>query len=271
VRNSAELRNLLPRYLLGDLTPEQTAEIDEQYLSDESFADLLEEVRRDLLDGLVAGELTAEERERVEKAFVLAEEQPGVLKVARALRAEQEATVPSPRSRATGLFREHRSIWAVAAVIVCSVTLAIFVQRRFTTAIPSPSQVAQTRSTPSAPSAIVPHPPQETTFVVLLSPEVSRDANAPKSFKIPQDSRFVEFQIVLAENSAESRYKVDVCAEQSAKPLVFSDLQPKVLGSKRYLDLQIPAHSTPPGKYFVRIYSGTAPHTLLAAYEISVS
>jgi hypothetical protein len=62
LNSSTESRKLLPRYLLGELSTEELAKIDEKYLFDDSFADALEEARRDLLDSLAAGELRGNEQ-----------------------------------------------------------------------------------------------------------------------------------------------------------------------------------------------------------------
>jgi hypothetical protein len=261
----------LPKYLLGELSPEEIAEIDEKYLFDDSFADALEDARRDLLDSLAAGELSANERTRVEKVLAQIPQYEGTIRVARALHTKQEKSRPANWQVRDGFLRPYW-IWAAATVVLCLVTLGILVKRQSNTVSP---QTPQTSGSMPAPSTASPteqdRPQNELAFVVLLSPEVSRDVEAPSSFAIPANARFVEFQIVLPASKEQMRYEVIVSSETKREPLVVSDLQPKILGSQRYLEFRAVPASLPPGKYSVRISTGTTARHLLTSYEISLT
>ena len=266
LNSSTDFRKLLPRYLVGELSPEQTAEIDEKYLFDDFFADALEEARLDLLDSLAAGELSANERSRVERALAQIPQYEGALRVARALRAKQEESRPAHRQ-----VRRTYWIWATAAVVLCVATLVIFVKRQ--TSVTSP-QMPQTSGTIPAPSTVSPTQQdgaQELAFVVLLSPEVSRGTDAHSSFAIPGNVRFVEFQIVLSATKEKTRYEVSVSSETRKEPLIVSDLEPKSLGSQRYLEFRALAGSLPPGKYSVFVSAETKGRPLQARYDLSLT
>jgi hypothetical protein len=271
LNSSTDFRKLLPNYLLGELSPEEVAEIDEKYLFDESFADALEGAQRDLLDSLAAGELSANERKRVEEALAQIPQYEGALRVARALHAKQEKSRPAERRLHNG-FRRPYWIWAAAAVVLCAATLAIFVSRQSNVISPPRPQTAGTMPAPSTVSPIQQGGAQdEVAFVVLLSPEVSRDADAPLSLAIPASTRFIEFQIVLPASKEKTRYEVSVSSNSKKEPLIISDLEPRRLGLQRYLEFRALADSLPPGKYSVRVFAETTARPLLASYDLRLT
>jgi hypothetical protein len=201
LKSSTDFRKLLPKYVLGELSPEEIAEIDEKYLFDDSFADALEDARRDLLDSLAAGELSANERTRVEKALAQIPQYEGAIRVARALHTKQEKSWPANRQVRDGIRRPYW-IWAAAAIVLCLVTLGILVKRQSNIVSPQTPQTSGSMPAPSTVSSTEQDRPQnELAFVVLLSPEVSRDVEAPSSLAIPANARFVEFQIVFGVSS----------------------------------------------------------------------
>jgi hypothetical protein len=268
LNRSVDFRELLPRYLLGELSSEEIAEIDEKYLFDDTFADALEEARRDLLDSLAAGELRASERRRVEQWLAQMPQYEEALSVARALYGKQERSRAAERKVPTGV-RRPLWIWAAATVVVCVATLTIFVKRQNNVTSP---QMPQTSGTMPAPSTVSPTPrhgaPDDLAFVVLLSPEVSRGAEGPLSFAIPGTARYVEFQIVLPASDEKTQYAVRVSSNSKKEPLLISDLEAKTLGLQRYLEFRALADTLPPGRYSVHVFAETTARPLLARYDV---
>jgi Putative zinc-finger len=271
LNSSTDFRKRLPRYLLGELSPEEIAEIDEKYLGDDSFADALEESRHDLLDRLVAGELSANERSRVEKLLAQMPQYEGALRVARALHARQGGSRTTERKVRTRVRRPFW-IWAAATVVLSLATLAVFVKRHSNLISP---QTLRTSGTMPAPSTVSPTHRQgaedELAFVVLLSPEVSRGADGPESVAIPGAARYVEFQIVLPASNEKTRYETRVSADSKKEPLIISDLEAKSLGLQRYLEFRAPADSLPPGRYSVHVFAQTMARPLLARYDLRLT
>jgi hypothetical protein len=265
--NSTDFRKLLPKYLLGELSSEEIAEIDEKYLFDDSFADALEDVRRDLLDSLAAGELGASEHKRVEQALAKIPHHDGAVRIARALQARQEKSRPAGPQ-----VRKPYGIWAAAALVLCVAILAIFVRRQGSVGSPPGPQASGAMPSPST----VPPTQQDggqdqLVFVVLLSPDVSRGADAPLSFMIPGAARYVEFQIVLPASGKKARYEVSVFSNAKKEPLTVSGLELKTLGGQQYLEFRTLAGSLPPGKYSIRVSAETTVRPLLVSYEISLT
>jgi hypothetical protein len=270
LNSSTAFRKLLPKYLLGELSSEEIAKIDEKYLFDDSFADALEEARRDLLDSLAAGELSANERSRVEKSLAQIPQHEGALRVARALHAKQEGSRATERRVLIGV-RRPSWIWAAATAVLCVATLAIFVKRQSKVISPQTPQTSGAMPSPSTVSPTQRHGAQdETTFVALLSPEVRRGADAPLSFAIPGPARYVEFQIVLPASNEKTHYEVRVSSSSKKEPLIISDLEAKSLGLQRYLEFRARADSLPPGKYSVHVFAETMARPLLARYDLTL-
>jgi hypothetical protein len=159
-----------------------------------------------------------------------------------------------------------------AAVVLCVATLVIFVKRQTSVTSPQMSQTSGTIPAPSTVSRTQQDGAQdELAFVVLLSPEVSRGADAHSSFAIPGNVRFVEFQIVLSATKEKTRYEVSVSSETRKEPLIVSDLEPKSLGAQRYLEFRALAGSLPPGKYSVFVSAETKGRPLQARYDLSLT
>ena len=61
---------LLNRYLLGELTEEEQARVEERLFRDDIFFEQLQALKEELVDDYVQGELSAHEREQFEKRFL---------------------------------------------------------------------------------------------------------------------------------------------------------------------------------------------------------
>ena len=271
MNSSNDFRKLLPTYLLGELSSEEIAEIDEKYLFDDFFANALDDARRDLLDSLAAEELSANERSRVEKSFAQIPQYQGALRVARALHAKQERSRATERKVLIGIRRPFW-IWAAATVVLCVATLAIFVKPQSKVISPQTPQTSGAMPSPSAVSPTQRHGAQdELTFVALLSPEVRRGAEAPLSFAIPGPAQYVEFQIVLPASNEKTQYEVRVSSSSKKEPLIISDLEAKSIGLQRYVEFRARADSLPPGKYSVHVFAETMARPLLARYDLTLT
>ena len=62
-------REWLLRYVLGELSEDETRQADERFFADDAFAGMVDETYRDALDAYAAGEIKGSDKERVERAF----------------------------------------------------------------------------------------------------------------------------------------------------------------------------------------------------------
>ena len=77
----------LTRYLLGELTEEQQAEIEERAFRDRRYLLEIEAVECDLIDDYVRGALSEVQRRQFEERFLASAERRRKLKFAQALRS----------------------------------------------------------------------------------------------------------------------------------------------------------------------------------------
>jgi anti-sigma factor RsiW len=85
-------REWLLRYVLGELSEDETRQADERFFADDTFAGMIDEAYRDTLDSYAAGEIRGSDKERVERAFFSGPHQAGRLKILEAMQAIPERT-----------------------------------------------------------------------------------------------------------------------------------------------------------------------------------
>jgi hypothetical protein len=88
------------KYLLGELPEDEQSRLEERSFCDPEFSELLSEAEDDLVDQYVRGELSAQERERFERHFLISKRRREKVGLARALLQLQSssATSVSPSS-----------------------------------------------------------------------------------------------------------------------------------------------------------------------------
>jgi hypothetical protein len=103
---------LLTRFLLGESTERERAEVEDRLLSDEGFYERTIAAEDDLMDAYVRGELPASERERFEKAFLSTAPRRERVEFARGLAESatrlHEAGSVGPRSALAPVGSSHR-------------------------------------------------------------------------------------------------------------------------------------------------------------------
>lgn len=93
----------LRRFLLGELDPEQRAEVEERLFTDADFFSLYRAAEDELIDEYLYGDLEGGERERFETAFLTTPERREALRAAAALRKYiQSRATDSPVSEPAG-------------------------------------------------------------------------------------------------------------------------------------------------------------------------
>jgi hypothetical protein len=90
-RGDAELR----RYLLGELTDEECAALEQDYFARQDALDRLSSAESDLIDEYVSNELAAQERERFESHYLIVPGHRARVAVARQLRAAARSRRPT--------------------------------------------------------------------------------------------------------------------------------------------------------------------------------
>ena len=210
----------LQRYVLGDLSDAERAELEEKYFADDELFDQLVEVENDLVDAYVDGTLTPADRKKFEERFMTTSERRDRVAFARALRQRMKVR---PRTR-----------WWLAVA-------ASFAILGFATAwlVFSPRPTEE-----RAPMAVVKPvpPPPETLLTVVLTPGGTRDAGAAPPLVLRTAPQWVQLDLVLEQDRYES-YIAEV-----------QDVEGRVLWSEKSRKPKVPARLLPPGDYVVVLY-----------------
>lgn len=168
----SEKEDELRLYLLGGLTPRERARVEEQLFLDRKFFRQLESAEDDLVDEYVSGELSADDREKLENSLLSSPESRTDIRIAKALKkyidaeAEPEllaldddpdASVPDPPSPPVHHFVPrprwrpasfYPALAAAAAIIVAVVTGLLPVLRDTPKSMRSPPPQARVSGTP---------------------------------------------------------------------------------------------------------------------------
>lgn len=254
-------REWLLRYVLGELSEEETQRADGRFFSDDTFASILDETYRDVLDAYAAGEITGNERDRTEKAFFAGPYQDHQLKILQAMRpAPEKVTAAAPRAKRPWL-------WSVkpAAVFAALLGLAIIivwqrngeknrqaVERNTPVEAPIPSQTPETSKSPNGDQTA------KNVYTILLLPDVNRGNEASKSWFVPLSVDEIVFQIVLPRNEAGETFDVRLDRGKD-RARVFSGLKTQTMDGQKFLEFRVASASFPADDYAVDVSESSAP------------
>jgi hypothetical protein len=230
----------LVRYLRGELSPSEQAELEAAYFADDSSFERLEAVEDELVDAYVRRELSDGRRRGLESRLLASPEGRQKLQFARALlrhaddrcgALQRELLQQTPwwRRGLALLPVPNAAFWPAAAMALLAVAAGGWwiIARNASLHVPSPpSQVQQTQPQPSGQPApqVAQQPPRqagheqqkagvatagrpETGLVAFtLSPGVVRDLGEANTFRIPAEAKFVRLQ-VEHEDEGYQRYR----------------------------------------------------------------
>ena len=269
-------REWLLRYVLGELSEDETRQADERFFADDTFAGMIDEAYRDTLDSYAAGEIRGSDKERVERAFFSGPHQAGRLKILEAMQTIPERT-PEVAVAAVGAKVKSShwflSFWPVAAsVAVLSVAIALVVHQR-SGKVPEP--VNQSAPTSEAVRGNAPEPaaetpavstPGEKLYTILLLPDVSRGSEEAKDFAIPPSTNEVVFQAVLPSGQTGARFQIRLQGTKQAEAKIFSGLELRTIGNQKYVEFRVRGADLPADDYDVDVSAEPATSRPLAHF-----
>ena len=253
------------RYLIGEMTEEERAALEERYFADDgTFARLLAEE-----DALVAaylrGTLPGAERERFEATFLGSADGRRRLQLARDL-GRRAAGPALSRPVSTGR-PSRRWMAAVAATVVLA---AFALSWRMRDVVPRPPVSPRRAANPTGPvetarpgppspgagtiEATPPVVPSGNVLTVILAAGLVRDVGASRAFAIPPDTAAVRLHLLTSAHD-DVRYRVSIQTpegvERADSPAA---TVPPAKGS-RAVEVDVPAAALAPGTY-IALLSG---------------
>jgi anti-sigma factor RsiW len=158
VRLWEENEEPLVRYLLGNVSPGEQAEIEDRLFVEEDFHDRMRAAGDDLIDAYLAGSLPPEDKARFEAHFLASPRRRARFELVRDIvsAVQESAAEAQPAERAVPLAAKPRRIprWALAAALLVAAAGLVIALRR-----PAP---------PLPPLTTTPIPPASDVSVVRL-------------------------------------------------------------------------------------------------------
>ena len=264
---TAEENGTLKEYLLGQLTPERRAPLEERLLADAAFHDELSIAEDELIDRYLAGELAAADQQGFETHFLLAPERHKKLRFARALRryvaaetdapggalapaapagprevAAAEEQTPgdtAPRPRGPGKQNLFRLFFARRPAFAFSAAASLLL------AVVAVSWVAF-----DGPARREFRNP----YAVTLTPGLTRGSGEPARIQIPTEADALRLRLELPATEHES-YRAALLTAERTEVWAADELRPAPGAAA--IDVDVPASVIKPGDYQIMV-SGRA-------------
>lgn len=279
-------KNLVRRYLLGDLPEREQLQLEQEYFADGELFEAIWDCENELVDAYVRGQLPKQERERFERHYLTTPKHQHRVAVARRFVPAADATIVQTRETVSetadkpswwatflALFSVPQMAWGGALALLL-LTLGGWWYFRQTPV----EQIAQT--TPSVqPSVPVTAPPTTATTPVPVAPssppQVSPSAPATtvpavlafalggalrapgevQPLVIPRGTKQVRMQIKL-EGEAYPRYQIKLRSAGGATVLNQTSLLPTL--NRKAVAVLIPASKLSPGDYILTLSGVTS-------------
>ena len=248
-------QDVLERYVLGEVTDEERAEIEQSFFAEDGLFDQLVDVQNDLVDSYVQGKLSSAQRKRFEERFLTSSSGIARVEFARALQQKIAArSAQKPES-----FRQFAIAASLAIIVIAAAMVTFLLQRRPELPItesrprapqqqravpPAPVQ-AQTQTTPlrreQAPAALV---------TVLLTAGGTRESEAAPPLVLRQAPQIVQVELVLEDDRYDS-YAAELQDVEGRVLWKEKSLRARTAPSGRTVAASVPAKLLPPGDYVV--------------------
>jgi len=227
---SANVDDVLRRYLLGALTREAREGVEARLFSDDAiFWEHLCLVEDELIDDYVANELQPEDRASFERGFLCTEERRRKVEFARALKAHLEASATNGLRISTRIQRQVlRPAWAIAAAIVLLVVPAVV------------WQVAVERS-------------RQQEVSVWLSSSLTRGASGELTrVQVPLATKLVRLRLELESNEY-SAYRATLHEAVGTELWSQRNLAAATIDGRTGVSLTLPSELLAAGDYYVNL------------------
>jgi len=254
-------QDVLQRYLFGEASDEERAEVEQGYFADDELFDRLVELQNDLVDAYAQGTLPPDERKRFEEWFLTSNAGVEHVAFARALQRKTAARSGGRvvmRPRRAGL-RGLAIAASVAVIVLAAAWMMLSLQRRHEPPMTEsrPQSPLQQRPTPSTPvraqTQTAPLQPEQTPaalVTVLLTPGGTRESEAATPLVLRPAPQWVRVELVLEDDRYDS-YAAELQDVEGRVLWKEESLRARTTPSGRTVALSVPARLLPPADYIV--------------------
>ena len=228
----------IKNYLLGSLSAETSATLEERLLTDDDFFELLQAEEDELIDQYLANELAPLERQQFEQIFLAAPARRQRLSLvqtlhqgfAQATTAAASAAAPVQAAFTPAPIPWWRTLWnAPWAYAAAAVLLAAIIFGLWRTGTPTPNVVS-----------------------VILIPGALRTTDQTNVVAVPPGASHIKLQLEL-EKVESGLYQASL-QDESGNERRFENLSPQ----RQQIVLEIPAAQLAPGAYHLKLVATTS-------------
>jgi hypothetical protein len=279
-------RQLMNRYLLGRLSPDEQIAFENRYVSDSAEFEELTEVENDLIDSYVRGTIPSADKDEFEKRYLGSERQRAKTHFARALAeiaresdSMESIKMPSVRERFIMMWtRSHvlRPQWAaVAGIVALALAFGSYhwmhnrdlqAEMHQPKAVPGvavkpPAMAVPGPASPAPPSAgddsgieiAKNEAPALNEFTMRLSPGIQRGGVAKANdFIVPPQASRLRFQLSL-DNDDHTRYAAEIETADGTKVKRVEALGKESVRGRQSVIMRIPSSLIPAGDYVIKL------------------
>jgi len=273
MNDSADLRQLLLAYKLGELSLEDREQLDERIIDDQVFSDRIAEAAYDVLDDYRAGRLVRAQRRRVEKAFSQAE-----------LRSSSVRESDLPKAPALARLR-----WfplGIASLACLSMGLLLLFIHLHKVQVPPPISAANSTQTPGpqtssatpvAPSnygsSTVKQSSNQLQAVLLLHPGVARSGSS-SVLELNPSAQMVRVQWVVPDGVTVHAFTLSVTREGVILKTIAQRRNLRRIGSNLVAEFDVApgvfAKSREDARFLFIVCADDAPHNAVGEYPVIV-
>lgn len=258
---------LVRRYLLGGLPGDEQEALEQRLLREDDLFELAEAMEAEVLEDYARGELTSEQKERVERYLATSPEGRLRLAVVRGLAAMPAGKLLPFSRQAPSLERPKVRVEAIAALLVLALGTALLAgiyvpipkfKDKLGRAFPSSTPIfAETTPTP-APTPVATPAPSPVIFVATIILSNLRGGDDIQSFDIPDRPGLVELKLTLsAGDEGYPSYRVVVLNDDMGREVKTSEgLHTE--GDNGHLTLRVDADQLTKGRYSLEVQGVTS-------------
>lgn len=257
---TAEETRALKEYLLGQLTPERGAPLEERLLTDRAFYEELSAAEDELIDLYLEGDLDAADRAAFESHFLSAPERQRKINFARALRryvateaaapaeavedaadpqAEAPPEAPPPELGPTPLRRNRfPMLFARRPALAFSLAAALLVS------VAAVSWLAVGRRTSQSPRNV---------YAVTLTTGLTRDSGETRRVTPPDGADTLRLRLELPADADYASYRFELQTPEGRTVHTGDHLKPAETDGRPAVEADVPTELLPAGDYQLKL------------------
>jgi len=260
-RTEGSEKRLLADYLLGNLSEQQMAEVEDRAFAEKDYMTALQSAEADLIDAWVNGELVDADRRKFEHRFLASPQRRRKVEFARTLAqlSNEHVASATPHQRPVWSWRFSMQLaGAFALAVSIASTTFLFMENRSMQSRSNEWETQAKNLSRQLTEAQARRAADTTPAAVLtLLPGVSRSQAEPRELVLQLSAPLARIEIQLEEMDDYPRYRAELRTKRGEEILTLSNLRSRRSAGGFTVTMDVPASILPAGDYELKL-SGEA-------------